>query len=828
MQCQNSRNNCKNSVSALKGSLAAKDSEISALKTEIRELQSKHHGSISMCENKLGAALSQLASSRASLTQCTKDRNAAQLDAEHLRKSRERMDESIRSLSSEVQAMTIKLKEKLNQIRSLESKLKIETDLFNAAKRDSETLRLEVVKFRDQVAREAAEVAALQKQYDSMTDKNSNDALALKASLAARLAAAAENAKKLEQMNAQLQSRLKQLQSLEASLKLQNEELKKHQDLHSQTSLEMKKLQHSLMTLTGLRNQLAKDLESRTALADKLQKQIDSLTLSLQSCKDSERGNAGVCKAKIRALAEELETAKKAHAASVSSLAAAKSQLEGVSLKLSSCNADISNRKRAEARLMSKLSKCRTSQQSCRSDLKQSKESQRSCKKKNSEFRQMIKDLSAQHTGATSALLKRLATAEADAKVYKKRLSKCTSRLSTSSSKISAQGTVINKKQKRIESLKDELAKVNALKRSLSAEIASRVQKIAKLESIMKNKQNEIQSLKKDLASANNVDAERTRKLAQQIRVLQKAISEHQAERKKLQVENLSLNHKYKEAMKKLAELGSVDVTDRKEIAAMKRSIAVYASRIEKYKQDLVKARQSVRLISQKMSQTRKLFSSLKQERDDARALADKFKRLLGQLSKVDQRDDGKYKSLKIMVRRLNRRVASLNSELDRANAVKKNLRSLLREHKVMISGLRRMLRSRPSGGQYNELVRALRASRENIRALKGQLQQYADANEDKRRNINALKGQLQQYADANEDKRQNINALKGQLQQYADTDDVNRQNIKVLKGKLQQAAANSKKDNRRVEITIHGSGRRFVDVKHSLQEEEVPVSDSQ
>jgi len=782
-QCESARNVCGDEVSRLKGDIAAKQSQISALKTEIEDLTKKHHGSLSNCEGRLATATSLLASSQATLQQCAIDRNSARVDAENLRKIREQQEERIRSLSSQVQAVTLTLQEKLALIQSLESKLKIETDRFNAAKTDVDILRGEVQKFRDAVAQEAAKIAALQKKYDDLSDKSSKEALALRSSIDALTSSAARNAEKLRGMEEQMSSRIRDLESMEAALKLRNKELQEHRNLHAQATVEKRKLEHALMVLTQLRDQAVKDLASRTALATKLQKQVDSLTLSLQSCNDSKREASKECKAKVWALTQQLNSATAAHKASVAAHENTKQNLRNVSLKLAACTADVGDRRRSEAELMAKLSKCQTSDKSCQGAKEQAQKRLQSCRQKNSEFRQMIKDLSSQHTSATSGLLKKLAAAQADAKVWKSRHSRCVRSLSASSSKISDQGTVIDNKQKQIDVLKNQLAKANALKQSLSAEIAGRVKKISQLKDMVRDKQNRVLSLMRDLSAQSDLNSKATRTLTEQIRRLKMEISEHKAEKKRLQAENLSLNHKYKQAVKQVAALRAGANADKADIAKLSSALGQYktrigkyqdqldnarqrisglakdsraatskiakmssriakldknsaadqaeiarmASRIAKYRQELAKSRQSLKLIWQKMSEARKLTASLTRQRDDARALADRYGRRLDQMARDQQSAGDKRRTLQRMISRLNANVNALNSKLRRANAVKKNLKALLVEHKVMISGLRKILSKRPSQGQFDQLVKALRASRETIEALKKKLQQYAN-----------------------------------------------------------------------------------------------------
>jgi chromosome segregation ATPase len=139
------------------------------------------------------------------------------------------------------------------------------------------------------------------------------------------------------------------------------------------------------------------------------------------------------------------------------------------------CTADVSNRKRSEAEVLSELSKCQSSQKECSTNHQDSEQKLNSCTRQNSDFRQMVKDLSSQHTSATNALLQKLATAEADAKVVNQRLLECRSQLSTASSEGAARGVALSQKQKQIDSLQYALTTTNAQMGFIRSQIASRV-----------------------------------------------------------------------------------------------------------------------------------------------------------------------------------------------------------------------------------------------------------------------------------------------------------------------------------------------------------------
>ncbi len=184
-QCMSSHDECQDSVAKLTGADAALESEVSALKTEIKNLEKKHHGSLSGCKNKLENASAQFASSQATLTVVTKERNSARTEAENLAKAREHLEEKVRSLSRQIQAANLDFKSKLDHIKSLslEHQLRIETKTLKAATNQTKFLRRELETLRGEIARDVPEIAVLQKKYKSLTDKSSKEAVELKSKI---------------------------------------------------------------------------------------------------------------------------------------------------------------------------------------------------------------------------------------------------------------------------------------------------------------------------------------------------------------------------------------------------------------------------------------------------------------------------------------------------------------------------------------------------------------------------------------------------------------------------------------------------------------------
>jgi chromosome segregation ATPase len=148
----------------------------------------------------------------------------------------------------------------------------------------------------------------------------------------------------------------------------------------------------------------------------------------------------------------------------------------------------------------------------------------------------------------------------------------------------------------------------------------------------------------------------------------------------------------------------------------MTSSIAKYTSSITKYQQELDKVHHSFALIKEKMSQAQKLFSFLVKKRNDALALAEKYKHHLEHYSERE------HARVKAIIVKLEARVDELNAKLDKADNVKQNLEKLMHEHEVMIEGLKKIISKRPSEAEFQEVTKALKACRETIQALKARL----------------------------------------------------------------------------------------------------------
>jgi chromosome segregation ATPase len=219
--------------------------------------------------------------------------------------------------------------------------------------------------------------------------------------------------------------------------------------------------------------------------------------------------------------------------------------------------------------------------------------------------------------------------------------------------------------------------------------------------------------------------------LTERIKQLKLEIAEHEAEQKKLESQNLELNHDYKQALKKIAELSSASDADRDQIAKLKSSNVDYQQKLNTAHEELRVSQSNMEVIKDKMFKARNLLKALTKQRDDVVAIADRYKNALDQFSKDHGADSTKLQNVQKVLGHLRSRVRDLNKKLERAEAVRKNLSSLLREHKNIITGLTKLLRKRPTQDQFDELNKALKASRETIKALKTKLKQLADSKDD-------------------------------------------------------------------------------------------------
>lgn len=348
----------------------------------------------------------------------------------------------------------------------------------------------------------------------------------------------------------------------------------------------------------------------------------------------------------------------------------------------------------------------------------------------------------------------------------------------------------------------------------MSADIASRNKKIAELDGLVKDKQKKVQSLMLELAKQRDADSKTTRDLTEQIKQLKKDIDDHQKERKRLHEENLSLNNRLKEAVKKISALGvevgklkSTTESDQKRIAKMKSWISKYKPKMKQIKDQLTKAQASLKLVSDKHAEALKYTENLKSQRDMALELADKYKKKLGQ---VQQTDTKVVTGLRLKIRKMRARVEYLTSLLKRAIEVADALKKLSSEHKVQISGLKKLLKMRPAQSQFRELSKALKASRRTIKALKAKLQQKVDSGDDEgdRKHVEIIIHRGQQPSSSDDDD--------------GSGDDDSRKHVEINIHRRPSSSSSSPSSSdddgarKHVEINIHG-----------LQEKSVLASDS-
>jgi chromosome segregation ATPase len=166
---------------------------------------------------------------------------------------------------------------------------------------------------------------------------------------------------------------------------------------HASATQEIAKLQHSLKIVTDLNAQAKKDLAERLALAVQLQKQVDDLKVSLQSCQSGASAAVKQCATKTQSLSKELKTLNVRYEKSVGDLAAAKAQLKSAGADDVSCASEVKIHKSSIASLETKLAQCETDKKSCNEARDAAVQRVQALNKESAEFRHMIKDCSQNH-----------------------------------------------------------------------------------------------------------------------------------------------------------------------------------------------------------------------------------------------------------------------------------------------------------------------------------------------------------------------------------------------------------------------------------------------
>ena len=309
----------------------------------------------------------------------------------------EQQVQQIATLTSQVDAMTLDLKKKAATIASLERDLKIETDKFDAASASLKALQTEAAQLRAQLKVEAQALSDKQVAYNQLTDKTSAEALKLKAEIDALAASQSARAKALEDKEAQVKILTKEVADRHADLNKRLAELEALRKDHASATQEIAKLQHSLKIVTDLNAQAEKDLAQRKALAVELQKQVDDLKVSLQSCQSDASAAVKQCATKTQSLSEELKTLNVRYEKSVGDLADAKAQLKIADADYVSCASEVKIHKSSIASLESKLVQCETDKKSCNEARDAAVQRVQALNKESAEFRHMIKDCSQNH-----------------------------------------------------------------------------------------------------------------------------------------------------------------------------------------------------------------------------------------------------------------------------------------------------------------------------------------------------------------------------------------------------------------------------------------------
>jgi len=559
--------------------------------------------SIATCQSSLDAAKTTILTVESSLDQRTKERNAARLDAENLSKIKEQQLEQIASLTTQSQIMTLDLKQRTDAITSLEGKLKIETDKFDAASASLKALQAIAEQLQAQVASDNKALSDKQAAYTQLSDKTSAEALKLKSDINELKTSKDAAAKDLQDKEAQLTNLTKEVADRQADLNKRIAEVEALRKEFYTATQEIAKLQSSLQTVTALEAAAQKDLVEREALAAELQKQVDAMKVSLQSCQSSATAAANQCDAKAEALSESLKKVNAAYEQSKSALDASKTQVVKSASDLEACQFKVNGREKEIATLEVKLSQC-DADKTVGKDLKEAAlKKQEYLEKEASEFREMIKQLSLNHDRKFDDLMKLYSEAKDRILSVTTELAKCA-----------------NNVDKERESNKvDELAikSLNQQKKDLEVQMDAHREQIASLKEVIEDKKQSIRKLMIDLTKSKDNEENAANEIAK----LKKEIAVHEAEMKKLQVHILDLNDQYKSAIKRISFLTDAGQADELKLRSMGSTLEKYKTELSltesRLKEESSLARQralAVRMLVHARNASRKITRSQEQE----------------------------------------------------------------------------------------------------------------------------------------------------------------------------------------------------------------------
>jgi len=234
-----------------------------------------------------------------------------------------------------------------------------------------------------------------------------------------------------------------------------------------------------------LNAQAEKDLAERKALAVELQKQVDALKVSLQSCQSDASAAVKQCATKTQSLSEELKTLNVRYEKSVGDLADAKAQLKIADADHVSCASEVKIHKSSIASLESKLVQCETDKKSCNEARDAAVKRVQALDKESAEFRHMIKDLSRNHDAKVGDLLKQLASAQSSVDELTVRASDCDKKVQSSVDQLTVRASDCDKKV--------QLASSDAQK--LHSQIAAQEAVIKAKDAVIKTDEQKIQAL---------------------------------------------------------------------------------------------------------------------------------------------------------------------------------------------------------------------------------------------------------------------------------------------------------------------------------------------
>jgi len=509
----------------------------------------------------------------------------------------------------------------------------------------------------------------------------------------------------LQEKEAQLAILTKEVADRQADLNKRLAEIETLRKDHASATQEIAKLQHSLKTLTDLNAQAEKDLAERKALAVELQKQVDALKVSLQSCQSDASAAVKLCDARTQSLSNELQKMTLRYEQETASLAASNAQNRKAASDLVACQSDAKIHKQQADSFEAKLSHCVADKDTCNALKDTALKKQTSLEKEVSEFREMIKQLSQNHDQKFDGLLKKYSESEQRVLSLSAELAKCSRTVNQDGETIKTNTEQIKDLTKERNDLQKDLTKE---RNDLQEKMDAHRKLIAQMNAVIQEKEQNIKQLMFSLTQTGKQD------LLDQISELRREVTAHKQEMKELQAHMLDLHSQYKSAVKKIAELTEINNHDALEIRSM-------GLALKKYQTELSQAQSQLKILTDKISTVTTEDTVLSKQRDQAVFLAKQFRAQLAEALDASHHDSHRTKILLSIVKKLNRRIKSIGAKLRGVNAVAKRLKAIIHAQKQQISKLKQIVGA-PSLEKTRILVRALHASRETARIQQEEL----------------------------------------------------------------------------------------------------------